>query len=100
MFVSLLLQHLTRQDKQQVLQEAFRVIKLGGILPVADFGKPNDSVMWLISWVACWFEEVHDNILGRMRIFMAETGFQSVEEITRFRTVLGTAALYRACRPV
>lgn len=99
-FASLLLHHLTRQDKQQALQEAFRVLKPGGVLHVGDFGKPRDSVMGLISWVVRWFEEVHDNILGLLPIFMAEAGFQSIEETAHYRTVLGTVALYRACKPV
>ena len=41
---------------------------------MADFGKPHDPVMWLISLVMRWAEEVHDNILGLLPVFMAETG--------------------------
>lgn len=99
-FASLVLHHLTRQDKQQMLREVFRVLKPGGELHVADFGKPHDSVMWLISWVVRWVEEVHDNILGLLPIFMEKAGFQPVEETSHSRTVLGTVALYRACKPM
>ncbi|SDH10615.1 class I SAM-dependent methyltransferase [Nitrosomonas sp. Nm132] len=99
-FASLLLHHLTKQDKQRMLKEAFRVLKPGGELHVADFGKPHDSVMWLISWVVRWFEEVHDNILGLLPIFMADAGFNPVVETTCYRTMLGPVALYRACKPM
>ncbi|MDD1642867.1 MAG: class I SAM-dependent methyltransferase, partial [Methylococcaceae bacterium] len=98
-FASLMLHHLTRYDKRRALGEAFRVLKPGGELHVADFGKPHDLTMWLISLVVRWAEEVHDNILGLLPIFMAEAGFHPVEESIRYRTVTGTLTLYRACKP-
>lgn len=99
-FASLMLHHLTREDKRRALVEAFRVLKPGGELHVADFGKPRDPAMWLISQVVRWVEEVHDNILGLLPVFMAEAGFRAVEETACYRTVTGAIALYRACKPM
>lgn len=99
-FASLMLHHLTRQDKRLAVGEAFRVLRPGGEFHVADFGKPHDPGMWLISLLVRWAEEVHDNILGLLPVFIAEAGFLPVEETAHYRTVASTVTLYRACKPV
>jgi ubiquinone/menaquinone biosynthesis C-methylase UbiE len=98
-FASLMLHHLTRQDKQQMLREVFRVLKPGGELHVADFGVPHDAAMWLISCVMRWFEEIHDHILGLLPVFMADAGFDPVRETARYRTMVGPVSLYCASKP-
>ena len=99
-FASLMLHHLTRQDKRLALGEAFRVLRPGGEFHVADFGKPHDPAMWLISLLVRWVEEVYDNLLGLLPVFIAEAGFHPVEETAHYRTVASTVTLYRACKPV
>lgn len=99
-FASLMLHHLTREEKRQALTEAFRVLKPGGELHIADFGKPHDLSMWLISLLVRWAEEIHDNIRGLLPLFMAEAGFQQIKETASYRTVSGAIALFQACKPV
>ena len=98
-FASLMLHHLPREQKRQALGEIFRVLEPGGELHVADFGKPNDWVMGLISLLIRWVEEMHDNILGLLPDFMAGAGFQPVAETARYRTVFGVIVLHKACKP-
>jgi ubiquinone/menaquinone biosynthesis C-methylase UbiE len=48
---SLVIHHLTTEDKQRALDEAFRILKSGDELLVLDFGKPHNPLAWLISRV-------------------------------------------------
>ncbi|MCE7914267.1 MAG: methyltransferase domain-containing protein [Nitrosomonas sp. PRO4] len=97
-FASLLLHHLTRQDKQHMLQEALRVLKPGGKLHVVDFGKPHNSMMWLISCIVRWFEEIHDHVIGLLPVLIADAGFDLIEETDCYRTIAGTIAIHHATK--
>lgn len=96
---SLLLHHLTRDNKQRTLQEVFRILRPGGELHVADFGQPHNRAMAAVSLIVRWFEEAADNVKGLLPVLIREAGFDPVEEIARFATVFGTVALYRALKP-
>ncbi len=93
---SLVFHHLTRENKVRTIKEIFRVLSPGGELHLADFGKPHNALMYLISLVFRHLEETKENIDGLLPGMFQEAGFEQVEETARFMTVFGTLSLYRA----
>jgi len=93
---SLLFHHLTRENKERTSKEVFRVLRPGGELHVADFGKPHTPLMYLISLIMRRLEETGDNIAGLLPGMFCDAGFVHAEESGRYATVFGTLSLYRA----
>lgn len=96
---SLVFHHLTRENKVKTIKEIFRVLSPGGELHLADFWKPQNALMYLISLVLRHLEEIRDNINGLLPEMFQKAGFEQVEETARFMTLFGTVSLYRARKP-
>lgn len=96
---SLMLHHLTTDNKLRTLHEVYRVLQPGGALYVLDFGKPHTTLAYLISLIVRNFEQVADNIQGLLPIMLGRAGFISIAEIAHFMTVAGTLTLYKAQKP-
>lgn len=99
---SLVFHHLTRDDKGKALQEIMRVLRPGGELHIADWGKATNLAMrsaFLVVQRLDGFEITSDNVKGLLPRFIADAGFEGVDESVRFSTVLGTLSLYRAIKP-
>jgi len=94
-FSSLMLHHLTTEDKGRALCEAWRVLQPGGELHVLDFGPPQNAPAWLISLVFRRLERTVDNIAGRLPEMFRRAGFIAVEQTEQHMTILGTLALYQ-----
>ncbi|MBL9100955.1 MAG: class I SAM-dependent methyltransferase [Myxococcales bacterium] len=99
---SLLLHHLDRGSKRRTLAEIHRVLRPGGQLHIADWGRAADPVMraaFLLVQLLDGFANTTDNVRGRIPAMLSEAGFVDVAETDRLRTVFGTLSLYRGTRP-
>jgi ubiquinone/menaquinone biosynthesis C-methylase UbiE len=96
---TLFFHHLDPEPKRRTAREIARVLRTGGELHVADWGKPSDPIMaaaFLGIRLLDGFENTADNVNGDLPAIFEEAGLARAEQTDRLRTVLGTMALYRA----
>jgi ubiquinone/menaquinone biosynthesis C-methylase UbiE len=98
---SLLLHHLAPAPKQAALSEAHRVLRPGGVLHVADWGRPADPLA-AAGFAALRLidgrEGTRDHAAGRLPALIAAAGFEEPAVTARLRTPFGTLELLRAQR--
>lgn len=91
--LSLVLHHLTRAAKADALAEARRVLEPGGLLHVADWGRPHDPPMraaFLVLQLVDGFATTRDHVSGALPGLIAAAGFTTPPPHTRLRTVWGS----------
>ena len=97
--LSLLLHHLSPAAKRTALAEAARVLKPGGILHVADWGRAHDPLMrsaFFVLQLIDGFTTTRDHAAGALPSFIAGAGFVVAPPHTRLRTVWGSLELLTA----
>lgn len=96
---SLFFHHLSWLDKQRTARELFRVLRPGGEVHVADWGRATGRLLraaFLFIQLLDGFKNTQDNVAGKLPGLFQESGFTDVSQQRTFSTVFGTMALYRA----
>lgn len=99
---SLFFHHLTTKDKVRTFREAYRVLKPGAEIHIADWGKPTGLLMrflFLAIQLIDGFKTTSDNVHGHLPEIIEKSGFDDVAVVRNISTPLGTISLYRAKKP-
>jgi len=97
--MSLLLHHLQPSAKDSALSDVRRVLRPGGTLHVADWGRPRDPVMRAAFGVLRLIDGVsntRDHAAGRLPTIIVGAGFRDVTTYARLRTAWGSLELIAA----
>jgi ubiquinone/menaquinone biosynthesis C-methylase UbiE len=100
--MSLLLHHLDAPGKRAALAECHRVLRPGGRLHIADWGKPQDPLMRAGLFTLALidgFDGIRDHAAGRLPIFIKDAGFSEIQRYDQLRTTWGSLELLSAVRP-
>ena len=98
---SLVFHHLDAGQKANSFTEIKRVLKPGGELHIADWGKPSNMAMRSAFYFVQFldgFKTTADNVKGLLPAYMTDVGFQDVTNTNHFNTIFGTLRLMKATK--
>jgi len=95
---SLMLHHLSRDEKLRTLREVWRVLAPGGSLHVVDFGPPSGAIGRLLTGLVHHDHRIRDNTEGQLPDLLREAGFTNAAEVGRQRTLVGSLSFYRGSK--
>jgi ubiquinone/menaquinone biosynthesis C-methylase UbiE len=99
---TLFFHHLTDEAKADTAEEIRRVLRLGGRVLIADWGRPQDPLMRMVFLnvqILDGFGNTASNVAGRLPEFLREAGLKRVSVVDRMRTPLGTIEIVSGIRP-
>jgi ubiquinone/menaquinone biosynthesis C-methylase UbiE len=96
---SLVIHHLSSEQKREAFRDALRLLRLGGALHVLDFGPPRTRLDRALTALLHHGEQLRDNVSGALPVWLREAGFSSVNEIATLRTAFGCLVLIEARAP-
>lgn len=100
---SLVLHHLTPAQRISSLKEINRVLKAGGELHVADWGKAQNIPMRLLFLIVQFldgFETTRDSVNGLLPEQLATADFKDIRITKNYSTVMGTLSLFKARKSI
>lgn len=100
--MSLVLHHLSREDKRNALASALALLRPGGELHVVDWGEARSLAMraaFVSIQLLDGFANTADHVRGAIPDYLRDAGFTRVEEHRRVRTIYGVVSFYRGVRP-
>jgi ubiquinone/menaquinone biosynthesis C-methylase UbiE len=98
---SLFFHHLRSDVKLQVLREAWRVLRPGGRMLIADWGKADTAwtaAAFVLVRLLDGFETTRDSVVGAMPALIAKCGFECPAEQPALPTPLGVVRFWEARR--
>lgn len=98
---SLVLHHLTTEEKLSALRALHAALKPGGELHVLDFGPPHNALMSLVTRPLRLFDghaRTDDNFTGRLPGIIADAGFRDVAGRGHRMSPFGTLAYWSAVK--
>ncbi len=99
---SLFFHHLAPRQKRETAAEILRVLRPGGQLHVADWGRAANPLMralFVPVQLLDGFANTRENVDGRLASVFEEAGFTGIVATCNFATMFGTLSLYRAAKP-
>lgn len=99
---SLLFHHLRPAAKDLALRKARQLLRPGGRIHVADWGRPQDPLMRLLSLSVRILDgpaSTRDSLAGALPSLLAHAGFGDVTETGAWRTPVGSLRILTAATP-
>lgn len=95
---SLVIHHLTDEQKVEAFKEFKRILKPNGEVHIADWSKPTSFIMRLCFHLVQFldgYKTTSANVKGKLPTIIKDAGFSQVEITNNFNSVLGTIGIFK-----